>query len=117
MPFGQLGEWVDGFAIAADFEVQNSLATAVCSHSGNLLTAPDTIAFFHKKFVVVRISTEVSIVVFDDNKLSIADKSTPAVNHLPRCSCLDVLAIASANLDAFLSRGRIRVYQLTIRRP
>lgn len=104
MAFGQLGKRIDRLTVAANFEVQNGTPVAVRSHGGNLLTAFDTVTFFHKKFIVVRISTEVGIIVFDDNKLSVADKSTPTVHHLPRGSGMNVLATASAYLDAFLRR-------------
>ena len=50
------------------------------------------LAFFNQQRRVVPVSTEVGVVVLDDNKLTIADESTTRVNDPPRGRGHDHLA-------------------------
>jgi len=77
-------QWVNGFAILTNFKMQYRSVVIAGTQSGDVLPGCHTIAFFHEDLAQVAVSTQESIGMLDDDKSSVARKSTTAVNHLPR---------------------------------
>ena len=64
---------VNRFTIAPDFEMQSWLLSRTLTHSRYALAFLYCVAFFHQQRRVVPVSTQVGVVVLDDNKLTVSD--------------------------------------------
>ena len=82
--FWQVAQRFDGVAIAADLEVQQLLITGIPAHFSDHLSLLHTVAFPDEAPAVVRISAQHSVVVLDDDQLSITNQPIAAVDHLAR---------------------------------
>ena len=71
--------------------MQSRLTSRPLTHRCYALALTDGFTFLNQQRRVVPICTEVSVVVLDDNKLSIADQSTTGIDHPPSGRCLDRL--------------------------
>ena len=78
---GQVVKWWYGFAVESNLEMQHDFARAGAAHFSDFLSANDSRALTHKELVIVSVGTQVTAIVFHDNKLSVSDQSTPAIDH------------------------------------
>ena len=60
--------------------MQLSITVVRDTHLCDLLSFGDPVAFIDQDLSVVPVSTQILIIMFDDDKPPIADQSTPAVN-------------------------------------
>src|SRR5674476_174762 len=73
---------IDRFAETAHFKMKLYLAGIGLAHECDFLSARDALPFLHQYLVVMRISTEVGIVVLDDDQLAITAQTAAAIDHL-----------------------------------
>ncbi len=83
---------VNRHAVASDFKMQSRFAFRTLTHRRDSLTFLDCFAFFNQKRRVVPVGTEVGIVMFDDNKLSVTDESTACIHDTSGCRGLNSLS-------------------------
>ena len=76
---------VNRHAIAPDLKMQSRFAFRTLTHRRNFLARSYRFAFFDQQRLVVPVGTEVSIVMFEDNKLSVTDESTTRIHNSSRC--------------------------------
>ena len=71
---------VNRLAVASDFKMQSRLAFRPLTHGRYALAFVYFLAFFHQQRRVVPVGTQVGVVMFKNNKLSVADQSTTRVD-------------------------------------
>ena len=91
---------VNRFAISSDLEMQSRRLSRPFTHRRNALALLYCLSFFDQQRRVVPVGTEVSVVVLDDNKLTVADESTAGVNDPASGRRIDGLAAAALDEDA-----------------
>ena len=74
----ELSRWqilsrVNRLAIAPDFKMQSRLLSRPLTHCRNTLAFLNMFAFSDQQRRIVPVSTQVGVVVFQDNKLSVTD--------------------------------------------
>ena len=75
--------------------------TIVCiTHLSDRLPFGDPVTFLYQDLSIVPVSTQIFIVVFDDDKPAIANQSTPAVHDSACFGSTDLTAAAPTDLDA-----------------
>ena len=98
--FWQVVQWIDGVAITTDFEVQQLLIAGIPAHFGDHLTLLHAVALPDEAPTVVRIGAQHSVIVLDDDQLSITNQPIAAVDHLARGRSLDRLAGGTGDVHA-----------------
>ena len=88
---GKVPKGIDWFSVATNLEMQHDSALARTSHVGDVFAAPHLVPFPHVQPLVVGIGTQDAAVVLDDDKLSVADESTPRIDDAPACGSPDRL--------------------------
>ena len=91
---------VNRLAVAPDFEMQPRLAFRPLTHGRYALAFIYGLAFFDQQRLVVPVGTKVGVVMFQDNKLAIADKSTAGVDNPARCSGTNGLTFLAVDQNA-----------------
>lgn len=95
-------EWVDGFSLAANLEVQLHPISARRPHFCDRLPCLDLLPLPNHKPAVVAVGTDVGIIVLDDDEFAVAPQATPGVNHRTiRCS-KNRLSQISGDINAFI---------------
>ena len=98
--FWQVVQWIDGIAIAPDFEVQQLLITGISAHLGDHLSLLHAVTLPDEAPTVVRIGAQHSVIVLDDDQFSITYQPIAAVDHLARSRSLDRLAGGTGDVHA-----------------
>src|SRR5210317_877590 len=78
---GQIPSRVNRLAIAPDFEMQSRLPFRPLPHRRNLLALANGVPLLDQQLGVVPVGTEVGVVMFKNNKLTVADQSTAHINN------------------------------------
>src|SRR5688500_11225872 len=90
---------VDRFSILANFEVKLYEVTVRISHFSDFLSFGHCLSLFHQKFIVMGVSAEVRVVMFDNDHLAIAAQPLAAVNHFARSGCSHRLSRLACNIN------------------
>ena len=77
--------------------MQPRLAFRPLTHGRYALAFIYSLAFFDQQRLVVPVGTQVGVVVFQNNKLAVADKSTTSVNNPARCGGTDGLTFLAVD--------------------
>ena len=85
--------------------MQDRLASRTLPHERDGLASGNALTLCHAKLAIVPVRTQIRIVVFNDNKLSIAYKSTSAVDDVTACGRHDRLSDAPGNVDPVAAAG------------
>ena len=75
---------VNRLAVAPDLEVQPRLAFRPLTHGRYLLAFFYGLPFLDQQLRVVPVGTQVGVVMFKNNKLSVADQSTAGIDNAAR---------------------------------
>ena len=111
--------WINGFAVAADFEVQKRPLSRPGTHSRDPLPEFDSLAFGDQQCFIVPVGTEIIRIVFDDHELPVTGQPSASVYDLATRGSADILTFSTTDLDSRLSIGRRAVARdhRTTRRP
>ena len=107
----KVGTRVHGTPVYADLEVQQGLVPVVAAHFSDFLAGLDLLTFTHQPYTVVRVGTEHSITVLDNDQFTKANQPVTAVHHGTRSTGDDGLTLPAGDIQA-ISR-RIIAYEST----
>ena len=100
----QVAQWIDGFAVAAHFEVEFYAVGIGFAHMGNGLAFADRLAFFYQQFAVVCIDGEQGAVVFENNQVAVAAQARACVHDLAIGAGHNGVTFFATNANAFVFR-------------
>src|SRR5450756_688675 len=96
----QIFRRINRLAETTHFKMKLDFAGIGVAHLGDLLSARDALPFFHQHFIVMRVSTEISLIVLDDDQLAITAQPAAAIYHLAGCAGQNRLPELACDIDA-----------------
>src|SRR6185437_1300761 len=99
-------QWIHRFSILPNFKMKFYQTRVSISHLGDFLPFCYCLSFLYQEFTVVGVGTKVSVVMFDNDELTVTAQSCAAINHFPRSRRGYRLPGLARNIDALGAFGK-----------
>lgn len=93
---------IDSLTILSNFKMQLGSIRAAASELCNNLPGFYILPFLHQNLAVVGVSTEIVLVVIDDNQITVTQQSTARVYHVTTGGGFYSIPRISSNINTFI---------------